>query len=522
MVQTVKLKAPFGAIEEAFAQMIMQENQHEPLAYFAAYLFYAAKKGHIATLINETLYPDFEEIGPELKEMIRLGVHSFKESSYIIRVDNVYYLTKNYLLEQLFAKSFNQFMNSKPYPKIDPKPIEDDKLLERQKMAITQVLKNNLLLLTGGPGTGKTFTAVNIIKYLWHHLSEEQKKDFEIAVAAPTGKASSHLFAGIESKLSDPLLLERIRAKTLHSLLEEKKGSSDLFENPRKKLSADLIIIDESSMIDLKLMSALFLSLKEGVRVVLIGDRHQLPPIDSGSVFADLCELGSDFVVELNVPMRSDLKSIITLSSEIKSGVSELLFQEEFRIAMQDEEIDNQQIVLKEMQTRDFNSFRVLSPIRKGPLGIETLNNLYLEQLKKKHQHKSPFVFPIIFTKNDYRREVFNGESALLHFNKRLLPTHIEAKGKIGPLSEWPPFELAYCMSIHKSQGSEFEHVLVILPTSVESYGKEILYTAVTRAKKSVKILAHDEMIRACLKKDSRRYSTLLHSLSIQDYQDDS
>jgi exodeoxyribonuclease V alpha subunit len=510
MVQALKKCLLFSYIESSFVRLALKDINAEDEALFLAYLFFASRQGHIAVDIDEEIHPNFEEIDEEIKKQIMKGAKKFKGSPYVIKEGSKFYIQKHYVLETDLLQSLKQRENFCLYPNIKLKYFESSHLLKNQLEAIYKAAASNLLLLTGGPGTGKTYTATNIIKYLYDSLLEEEKAMFEIAIAAPTGKAASHLFTNLTQRLEDKNLLSQISAQTLHSLLQVKVSGSDLFAEDVKMLTADLVIIDESSMIDLSLMTRLFKALKPTSRLILIGDRHQLPPIESGSLFADLCEIKKESVVELDVCLRSELESIIHLSKAIKEGHFDSIENKECFLTYQNQDIENQKIVLKEMLKNNPSNFRVLGSIRKGPLGIEELNKVCLDAFKKKHFKTCGFTYPIMFTKNDYKNAIFNGESGLLYFNERGVAYQIEAKGRIGHFGQFPDFELAYCMSIHKSQGSEFEHVLVVLPENSESFGREILYTAVTRAKKSVSILSHKETLKACLKKENRRLSSVL------------
>jgi exodeoxyribonuclease V alpha subunit len=510
MVQTLKEIPFFSSIEQSFVRLAKTNQEIDEESYFLAFLFFASRRGHIAIDISDEITAGFQEIDDDLKDKIIKGSKLFKGSPLVVNLSTKFYLQKNYALETKLLDLIKERNSSACLIPINIIDFDKSHLLENQYKAILKAASSNLLILTGGPGTGKTYTATNIIKILFNSLKEEERKTFEIAIAAPTGKATSHLYTNLTAKLEDKEILSHISAKTLHSLLNIKIDHFDLFDEEAKKLSADLVIVDESSMIDLSLMSYLFNALKPGSRLILIGDRHQLPPIESGSLFADLCELKPEFVVELNVSVRSELKSIIDLSEEIKKGHFELLHQESFRLPYLEDPLKNQKMLINLMLDNDFESFRLLAPIRKGPLGIEELNRLCLESFKKRYYKKSGFTFPIIFIENDYKNEIFNGETGLLYFDIQGVAYQIESKGIIGHFGKFPPFELAYCMSIHKSQGSEFNHVLVVLPEGSESFGREILYTAVTRAKKSVRIHSSDETIRACLKKENRRVSSIL------------
>ncbi|MDN3506108.1 MAG: AAA family ATPase [Simkaniaceae bacterium] len=302
----------------------------------------------------------------------------------------------------------------------------------------------NLSIITGGPGTGKTYTATQII----------QEAKTKTIVAAPTGKAAAHLL----SKIDLP-----IKGGTLHSLLTD------------EPLDAELIIVDECSMIDPILFARLLSSTPTDATLILMGDVHQLPAVEGGSVFKDLIDSGKIPTTTLTKCHRSDQKEILDLATAILNNTTSDI--RNIHLGFSQNNIEKiYQNLWSHVKDKDFSTFRILSTLRKGPLGTDALNRFLYEKFSPAEN------YPILITRNDKKTGLSNGETGLLSNN-------IATFGDLQiPKSQLPPFEYAYCISVHKSQGSEYDDVLLLVPDGSESFGKEVLYTAVTRAKHTLHI----------------------------------
>ena len=416
-----------------------------------------AREGHLCVELTPQLDPRFLE-GASL-----LPTSLFVD--YLSREKNRIYLRRNWECEYRFLTHMKRFKSQLPSYTLPltwlEAELDKEQLNFEQKRAILKAAKGSLTLITGGPGTGKTYTAATLIRL----FSEGGLK--EIAVAAPTGKATANLRASLG------LIAEKCTIKTLHSLLKS------------EWLYADLILVDESSMIDAELMAKLFSAVKPGARLVLLGDKDQLPPIESGNFFADLAQ-DQHLVSELKTCLRIELQEIIDLASQVKNG-----------IPITAHPLPN----LKELVGQIVHErIDVLTPLRKGPYGVDHLNKLlYVE-----HQKRGAKEIPIIITVNDAYLELFNGDTGLLNQEERIA---YFSDGRQFAEHLLPHYEYAYVLSVHKSQGSEYEKVLILLPEGSEVFGREMLYTAITRAKKQMTLLAHEGVVEKVVKGHYTRFS---------------
>ncbi|MBA3816035.1 MAG: exodeoxyribonuclease V subunit alpha [Parachlamydiaceae bacterium] len=601
-----------GYVDLALAQRLLQPcpQTTEGMAAFLCHLSMAARQGHLCVTINtENIYPTVDSIWlppadysgeplpevshalHELSQMIRRAAETLpaillhevslvadKEALYshpipsspICKNGHRYYLQRFWVLESHFLKHLLRISQyTLPTLALDQSTIqskvsillEHKQLLEDQGSAVIHGCLHTLTLITGGPGTGKTHTAGVLLRVLWEGLTSEQRQGCRIGLAAPTGKAAANLEGSICRALQGVEGFPATSAKTLHSLLGIGKNQS---QGPALVLPYDVLLVDESSMIDVDMMGKLLAAVKPGSRLIMLGDRFQLPPVEAGSLFADLITLfqknSLDYhvVTELKVCLRAELRSIVDLASLIKSG-QESEVQALFKNSTKDSGIAFIPFELagsnKEQQRRllaygsdkfpcidslahplailkEFARFRILTPLRKGPFGVEVLNALFLQMaIRKTRQRQLAFlVAPIMIVQNDHRQELFNGEVGLLVRPISSLPRNAEHSSSMSgsyalfaarmpeeaggirniPALMLPKYEYAYCLSVHKSQGSEFDHVLMLLPEGSEHFGREVLYTGVTRARKALEIWSTNEILSRTIAQISQRHSGVI------------
>jgi exodeoxyribonuclease V alpha subunit len=559
----------------------------QEVALFICYLIKAVRDGHLCVQVeNNQLLPGPEQIwSTESPEHLNSGYAQWKElllegakhiptalltiigeelDSFpvtpLCRYRNLFYLQRYWVFESIVLKQLKRHLQAPPSLSIDKEKVagsvavllEKGVLLEEQAEAIMRGCLSAISLITGGPGTGKTYTAGYLIKVFWDNLSHEQRENCAIVLAAPTGKAAANLQRSL-SKVSSQLEgFPSTTAKTLHSLLGIKSTNFSVQERA-SPLAADLILVDESSMIDVRLMARLLESVKEGARLILLGDQHQLPSVEAGSVFADFIHLYAEgnrkelACTKLQTCLRAELRSIIDFAALVNKGEADqalAILNENthagiHKLNMPLDKKEAQQLLIRHVQSRFpsvvgeqiefydllhlFNSMRILSPLRKGPFGVDQLNELLWSHFSKEASDKGWLAVPIMVVANDYRQDLFNGEAGVL---MRKLPflsgdKSVQAEDfalfpsregenlsvRKMPALLLPKYEYAYCLSVHKSQGSEFDQVLLVLPEGSEMFGREIFYTAVTRARKQLEIFGSDLIIHSTISQVGVRFS---------------
>lgn len=377
-------------------------------------------------------------------------------------------------------------------------------------------------ILTGGPGTGKTTITTAIIQLL-------QAKGKSVLLAAPTGRAAK--------RLSEATGLE---GKTLHRLLEFSPSAGNLFlrdqENP---LDADMIIVDEASMIDILLMNHLVKALEAGVHLLLVGDVDQLPSVGPGNVLRDLIDSGEVPVTRLETIFRQAEDSYIVVNAHrINAGEMPVwkgardfyLFQMDESEAAADWIMD----IVSERIPRKFgydpeSEIQVLSPMHRGAAGVGTLNHRLQARLNPPAEGKAEYqsgqrIFRegdrVMQIRNDYDRQVFNGDMGTLsavNLEESLLVVDFEGVAVGYEFSQLDELVHAYAVSIHKSQGSEFP--VVVVPILTQHYvmlQRNLLYTAVTRARELVVLVGNYRAIAIAVHNNAitRRNTRLARRLS--------
>lgn len=418
--------------------------------------------------------------------------------------------------------------------------IYDDK----QKSAIVTAVEKGLLILTGGPGTGKTTTLNGIIK-----LFEMQGLD--ISLTAPTGRAAKRL-SEITGK----------EAKTIHRLLEVEWDKNDrpyFSRNMKNPIKADVLVIDELSMVDVVLFANLLYALPLGCRVVLVGDSNQLPAVGAGNVLHDLIDSGRLPVVELDKVFRQAQKSrIVTNAHDIVNGkIPDLSVKDNdffFINRNNNSSVCNTVVDLctnrlpKAYNFSVLNDIQVLCPSRKGETGSVYLNKALQSVINPPDKSKNEITFAgkvfregdkVMQIKNNYdilwSREdedgsgVFNGDIGIIDKIDRISSTvkivFDDDKTALYSIDGLTEIEHAYAMTVHKSQGNEFDAVVMPVFSVVPNLCyRNLLYTAVTRAKKILVLVGNEDVVRTMTENNSKskRYSALKDFLcSENDTQDD-
>lgn len=483
-------------LNQHFARRLLKDRYTEKSAQFLSSLMQANREGHLCIESNDCELPE------ELLDVEPSDV----PNRPLVKDGNRYYLQRNWVLETYILKEIRRLLGGnlsscEPGAGLDP-------LLPTQKKAVLNALKNSFSIICGGPGTGKTYTAAALVRSFLAHYPEAK-----VMVAAPTGKAASHFSSVLGAK---------VEATTLHRLLRVVKGDYKLFSG--WKIDADLVLVDEASMIDVPMLAKLLESIGSRTRLVLMGDPDQLPPVEAGGLFKELSEL---FGTRLEKSMRTDNALIQSVADHINRGEwsDEMpLLSWNFDASFKDQlykKIDP--LFFDEMPDIEgcfqaLNRFRVLGALRQGPFGTDALNRFIVEEMGRLIRPGQWWTIPIMVTSNHPDRDLYNGSCGILVGKSRkgiFLNDSIAYFPEKIPFKMLPSFEIAFCLSIHKSQGSEFEKVLALFPEGSENFGKEAIYTAVTRAKKEIEIVGRESTLRPMLLKQSAKSSGLTHRFSI-------
>jgi exodeoxyribonuclease V alpha subunit len=429
--------------------------------------------------------------------------------------------------------------------------------LDRTRDALLASRERRLSIIVGGPGTGKTSTVVKLLALLHSDAFERGSEPPRVLMLAPTGKAAQRL-AEATLRARDRLpVSDTVRAAisgealTVHRALGSIGGSSTRFRHgPDQPLDCDVLVLDEASMVDLGLMRRLLDALPGHARLIMLGDPDQLSSVEAGGVLADLCaasELpGSPLagaVSRLVESHRYAASSGIALlaravhagdASEALSVLRERHDDVSFHGPLPaprlgralDSEVRThyQSLGARDVETRleTLDRYRVLSALRKGELGVEALNLAIARSVRGQttRAHESYAGRPVLVTQNDYGSGLFNGDVGVLHAEGRRAPLSAwfrEGTGKLRTvaLGRLPAHESVYAMTVHKSQGSEFERVAIVLPDRSNGLvTRELLYTAITRAKQAVSLYATEAAVRAAIGERVTRSSGLVQRLT--------
>lgn len=462
--------------------------------------------GHIFLYLDE-LYKyvikiNKEEIDTKLFLSI---ITSLIDEKLLTKEDKRYYLTSDYLDEVYIAKEVVNRLKNKKITEKDIKIVEEieDKLNisynNNQKDAILQSLKNNFLVITGGPGTGKT----TVIYGIYRALKKDNPK-IKIKLLAPTGRASKRL---------SELTLEE--ASTIHRFLEWNKDSNTFSLNEHNKSDTNIIIVDEFSMVNNSLFASLLRALKPDTKIILVGDKDQLPSVGSGNLLFDIIS-SIDNVVYLKELYRQAKESSIVklayavnLDKELETeSDDELIIKEEGDI------LDSLKEIALNHVKDDYKEFQVLVPLYKGSHGINNINKVLQEVFNKKDILKNEKIInDVIYREKDKviqlvnmpDNNVFNGDIGIIEkiTDKEILVDFDGNKVKYTS-STYNSFALAYAISIHKSQGSEFKTCIIPLSTSYSiMLYRKLYYTAITRAKKKLYLIGNKNILSLAAKNNT-------------------
>jgi exodeoxyribonuclease V alpha subunit len=451
---------------------------------------------------------------------------------------------------------------------------ENEISTDRPKMAVLAASRQNLTVVSGGPGTGKTTVAAAISA-----MFLEQNKDIKISLCAPTGKAQSRLQESILAQIpglncpdSTKELLQKLPVSTIHRLLGGRPGTPRFRYNQNHKLVLDVLIVDEASMISQSLMKALFEAMPSTAKLIMLGDMQQLASVESGMVLRDFCLAAKDNkslsgnVIELKENHRFASDRGLGLSAtairelpentsadDAEKIVNAMCSDSSGEIAVQDlppwvkhefekhldsylkkiiVDFNNIQTPYLSFQKEKsverayelFNRFRVLCVHRNGLYGSEIINNLIEQLLMPRSKHNRRFFYqgkPLIINENNYAMDLFNGDTGIVWPDengslKAFFPSSDVNKHEFRSfdLNLLPSFSSAYAITVHKAQGSGFQQVLIITPSELSPLmTREMIYTALSRAEKRAVLWTKAKILSKALQSVTKRHSNLRNCL---------
>lgn len=454
-----------------------------------------------------------------------------------------------------------------------------------QKVAAFAALRRRFSVITGGPGTGKTWTVARLLALL---LEQPGGENLRVKLAAPTGKATARLQEALAHAIAGLTCSEKTKARlqakdlttTIHRLLGTIPQSVKFRHDAKNPLPVDVLVVDEASMVSLALMAKLLAALKPDARLVLVGDQDQLPPVDAGSVLGDLCRAaaingfskdfqddyercGGEMLAGKNISSAGKLAdAVIYLQTNYRSG--EMVLLNEISSSVNNGDADKAMESLRQSTAAALKweplptanllkaalrgaivshygdvlksaspakalvalgKFRILCAVREGAFGTESINRLAEEILAEaglvtpdRIKSGSYAGKPLMVTANNYALKLFNGDTGVVWPNgggASLIYFPDETGGIRAVARErLPEHESVFALTIHKSQGSEFDHVLMVLPDKTSPVlTRQLFYTGLTRARKSVRILAPEMILRATIATPMQRMSGLTEAL---------
>ncbi len=506
-------------------------------------------EGHICLNIkamSETIRP-VSEAGndlikfPDLNSWINalqnsLMVSDNIQTPLVLDSDHRLYFSKYYDFQNRLARNIIQRVFLKP-SNMDEATIDEMlelyftpsyKHINLQGNAVKHAIKNHFTIVSGGPGTGKTYVTT-IIKKIFLSYSEKHALPVpKIICVAPTGKAASKMDQG----------------STIHSILKPLKNSPGFYYNKNNTLQADVIIIDEASMIDILLLTRLLEAIPMTAKVIVLGDQYQLSSIQAGSVFSDICKakgLSSNlFFLEYN--FRSKGKTgIENLSKAIndndvqslediltKGLYPDVVFESLKGKGLVDSAankfiLDGYKLFVSadtvEEALKELDNFKILCAHNSGEYGTLQINHLCEKILRTENNFGIPDKLKriIMVNTNDYKKGLFNGDTGIVFEKKEGINTFFKTLDntiKQFRSSDLPGSDPAFAITIHKSQGSEFNTVLMILPDRISPVvTRQLLYTGITRAKTKVIIVGNINIIKKAINLSVKRNSGLISCL---------
>ena len=464
-------------------------------------------------------------------EVYKKAMESLIVDLKVIQKEEKYYLRDMYDAECFIVKRFRLLAHKEEesFKNLEDKFKEMEQVFgisynEEQKKAILESICKNFLIITGGPGTGKTTIMKAIIElYKEVHKLSYEKLAERVFLLAPTGRAAK--------RMSEATLMS---ASTIHRFLKWQKDTNKFQVNEYHKSKAEVIILDEASMVDTLLMASLLRGISANCKVIMVGDSYQLPSVGPGQVLHDLIASGKLPVVELKELYRQGKDSnILSLAYDVRNGVVEDdVFNREddltFIECRDDDVISNLMDVSSTFKDLSYKKFQVLAPMYKTRYGIDIINQQLQTIFNPKDKSKKELVVgEVIFREGDKVIEltnmpdenIYNGDigiiSQIITQPAKKITIDFDGNEVTFTAANFNKFRLAYAISIHKAQGSEFD---VVLMPIVQGYKKmlyrKLVYTGITRSKKMLYLIGDKNALRQAV----RNTSSDIRRTTIQDF----
>lgn len=532
-------------------------------------LWHKLQEGHVCVPEDEvrsevvhSLFPDFDADKAPKQEFMSDG----SVAQPLVLYNGRLYLHKYFVYETMIVDKIKELAGRKTEARLQRSlPVQTGQEPDWQQVAAAACLLSHFTIITGGPGTGKTTTVASILRLLL-----EENPSYRIALAAPTGKAAARMAESLKEKAQQfPADLQKqfnaLEPSTIHRLLGSKKHSTRFVHHAKNPLNYDVIVIDESSMIDVAMFAKLLEATPSNARLIMLGDKHQLASVEAGSLFGDLCSvpgtlhsfshafanalkkltgadvplphtsaptLLNDHIVELRRSYRFSPEKGIgkfsrLLMHENPDALDEFLssnddvveidftydehlfagFAGAFKEYIEEEDIT---LALKKL-----NNARILCALREGAFGQYEINRRVESILEKEGLLRPGREFyahrPVMITRNNYSLGLFNGDIGIVRADKDgRLKVWFEINGSLMGFAPAliSSAETAFALTIHKSQGSEFDRVLILLPDyDVPVLTRELVYTAITRAKSYVLLQSSEAVLKSSTRRSVQRGS---------------
>lgn len=556
MIAAMPMEITYSRLDRAVANFLGRRSglsgpQQAAFEALVAKLSYQQTQGHSSLLLSASeqalvlasrlaLAIDFEANTNADPNELALPLVLERDRLYLQR----YWAYEQRLSEQLKAKVQQSYVIAELEKLLDryfDPPMEGT--IDWQRAAAKMALQQAFSIITGGPGTGKTTTVVKILAL----MQEVAAQPLHIALAAPTGKAAMRLQESIGQRILNLPCSEAIKqvipetVTTIHRLLGAKPASPYFHHSAEQPLVYDLVVVDEASMVDLALMSKLVDALKPGARLILLGDKDQLASVESGAVLADLTFALPEHTVELKTSHRFDgnIKALAeAVNAQQATPAWQLLQEQGGNVTLLTEDkiayiAAQQHEYLRLIKSgaafqavfQAFMRFQVLCSNRQGPNSIDEINYQVEQLLARQNLINLAGLWytgrPVMITQNNLSLHLYNGDIGIC------MPD-VENAGKLrvfflqpdGRVKKYLPARITHCetvyaMTVHKSQGSEFDEVLVVLPELMNPVlTKELLYTALTRAKKTLKLVTGPALFKAAIEQKIQRVTGLVDKLT--------